>query len=58
MIGFFHFLLRCVVEFSGQLATGVGFFILLGGLASSIWEVSTLGAGFMIIGYFLMRAGD
>lgn len=58
MISFFHFLIKCVVEFSGQVATGVGFFILLGGLASSIWEVSALGVGFMILGYFLMRVGD
>lgn len=55
---FIMFILRSVMDLSGQIITGLGFMMLLGGLVSGIWIVALVGAAMMILGFLLLRSMD
>ncbi|MBM2575332.1 hypothetical protein JQC91_03355 [Jannaschia sp. Os4] len=57
-MGFLRYILRSVIDFGGQLLTGVGFMLLLGGLVSQFWIVAASGIVMMGLGFLAMRGGD
>ncbi|WP_179381616.1 hypothetical protein [Jannaschia marina] len=57
-MGFLRYLLRSAVDFGGQLLTGVGFMLLLGGIVSQLWIAAAVGVALMGLGFIAMRGGD
>ena len=55
---FIMFILRSLMDLSGQIITVLGLMMLLGGLVSGIWIGALVGAAMMIIGFFLLRSMD
>ncbi|MDD7973803.1 hypothetical protein [Roseinatronobacter alkalisoli] len=52
------FILRSLMDLSGQIITVLGLMMLLGGLVSGIWIGALVGAAMMILGFFLLRSMD
>ncbi|MDD7971407.1 hypothetical protein [Roseinatronobacter alkalisoli] len=52
------FILRSLMDLSGQIITVLGFMMLLGGLVSGIWIGALVGVVMMIVGFFLLRSMD
>jgi len=54
-MGFLRYIAKSLVDFAGQIITGIGFFMFLGGIAAPMWSVAIAGAVLMAIGFFLVQ---
>lgn len=43
-------------DIAGQILTVIGFFMLLGGVAASIWGMAVAGAILLVLGFFLFSS--
>ncbi len=57
MVGLVRLFFSVLLDMSGQLLTGLGFMLVVGGVASQIWVVLFAGSALLVLGFLLLRSG-
>lgn len=55
MIDFIRYLLKSILDISGKLLSGIGFFMIIGGLFGNLWWAVGVGIVISILGFLSLR---
>ena len=53
---FLKFIIKTLLDFTGQVITGIGFMIFLGAIVAQLWIIVPVGIVLMLVGFFMMRS--